>query len=185
MINEIKQDAEQRMQKTMVALQNEFSRMRTGRAHSGLLENITVDYYGNESPLNQVASVTVSDARTLQISPWEKAMVTVIEKAIINSELGLNPVVTGQIIRVPVPPLTEERRKEMIKLVRSEAESGRVAVRNVRRDANTHYKELLKSKDISEDEEHRAQDAIQKLTDKFIAEIDKLLSAKETDLMQI
>lgn len=185
MINEIKLDAEQRMQKSLAALQGEFSRLRTGRAHTNLLEQINVDYYGNETPLNQVASVTVPDPRSLLVTPWEKTMVTAIEKAIIDSNLGLNPVVSGQSVRVPIPPLTEERRKDMIRVVRNETENARIAIRNIRRDANNQLKELLKEKEISEDEERRAQDAIQKLTDKYISDLDKLLTAKEADLMEI
>lgn len=159
--------------------------MRTGRAHTGLLEHLTIEYYGSQVPLNQVANVTVEDARTLSISPWEKPMVPVIEKAIINSDLGLTPTTAGTIIRIPLPPMTEERRKELAKIVRQEAENGRVAVRNIRRDAISDVKELLKEKMISEDEERKAGESIQKLTDKHVAEIDAALAEKEAELMEI
>ena len=185
MINEIKKDATQRMQKSVDALQNALSKIRTGRAHPALLEHITVEYYGSATPLSQVASVTVSDARTLSISPWDKGMVSAIEKAIMTSDLGLNPATAGEIIRVPMPPLTEERRKELTKVARKEAENARLAVRNIRRDANGQLKDLLKEKEITEDEERRGEDTHQKQTDHHIAEIDKLLSTKETDLMAV
>jgi ribosome recycling factor len=159
--------------------------VRTGRAHTGILDHITVDYYGTPMPLNQVANLTLLDARTIGISPWEKKMGAVIEKAIRESDLGLNPSAQGEVIRVPMPALTEERRRELIKVVKGEGENAKVAVRNLRRDANHHLKELLKEKAVSEDDERRAQEDIQKLTDKFIAEIDKLLAAKETDLMAV
>ena len=185
MINDIKKDSEKRMTKAVESLQHEMSKIRTGRANASLLDHVQVDYYGNASPLNQVASVTSSDSRTLIVTPWEKAMVAAVEKAILNSGLGLNPSTAGNTIRVPMPALTEERRKEMVRVVRGEAEQGRVTIRNIRRDANTHLKELVKSKDISEDDEHRGNDIIQKLTDKYIAEVDVVLSAKEKDLIQI
>jgi len=185
MINEIQQDAQLRMTKSIESLKNEFSKLRTGRAHVSLLDQIEIEYYGTPTPLNQVASVTATDARTLTVTPWEKPMVAVIEKAILTSNLGLNPATAGMAIRVPMPPLTEERRKEMIKVVRGEAEQGRVAIRNIRRDANNQFKELVKEKEISEDEERRASDSIQKLTDKFIAEVDALLAAKEQDMMEV
>lgn len=185
MMNEVKQDAEKRMKKTVETLQIDLTKIRTGRANASLLDHIMVDYYGNPTPLNQVANVAVSDARTLLVTPWEKSMVAVIEKAILTSDLGLNPATAGNSIRVPMPPLTEERRKEMIRVVRSEGEQSRVAVRNVRRDANNHLKELVKSKDISEDDERRGVEFIQKLTDKYIAEIDTLLQIKEKDLIEI
>lgn len=185
MLNEIKQDAESRMKKSVESMLNDFSKMRTGRANPALLDSLTVDYYGTETPLNQVASVSVSDARTLMVTPWEKNMVPVVEKAIIDSDLGLNPATSSNGIRVPMPPLSEERRKDMIKLVRNEAENGRISVRNIRRDANNSLKDLLKDKEITEDEERRGQDAIQKLTDKFVSEIDEHLQAKEADLMEI
>lgn len=185
MAHKVLTDSEARMQKSIEAFKNEMSKLRTGRAHPSLLEQIRVDYYGNETPLNQVANVTVGDARTLVITPWEKRMTPVIEKAIMTSGLGLNPATSGDLIRVPLPPLTEERRKELIKVLRGEAEGARVSVRNLRRDANNAIKELSKSKTIAEDEERRLTDLVQKLTDKFIAEIDKLLAAKESDLMAI
>ena len=185
MIEDIKKDASTRMGKSIEALKNEFSKIRTGRAHVSLLDHVKVDYYGNEVPINQAATVSVSDARTLAVQPWEKELVPVIEKAIMNSDLGLNPSTSGNIIRVPLPMLTEERRKEMIRVVRHEAEGGRVAVRNIRRDANNDIKELLKEKEITEDDAHRGEDEIQKITDKYVAEIEQLLEAKEKDLMEI
>lgn len=185
MINEIKKDAESRMKKSLDALHANFNKIRTGRAHTSILDSVMVDYYGSLMPINQVATVNVDDARTLSVSPWEKSMVPKVEKAIMTSDLGLNPSTAGSVIRVPMPMLTEETRKGYIKQARSEAENARVAVRNVRRDANSDLKALLKDKEISEDEEHRAADEIQRLTDKFIADIDKLLEAKEHDLMQV
>lgn len=185
MIDEINADAADRMAKSVASLRQELRRMRTGRAHTGLLEHLTIEYYGSQVPLNQVANVTVEDARTLSISPWEKPMVPVIEKAIINSDLGLTPTTAGTIIRIPLPPMTEERRKELAKIVRQEAENGRVAVRNIRRDAISDVKELLKEKMISEDEERKAGESIQKLTDKHVAEIDAALAEKEAELMEI
>ncbi len=185
MIDDIVKDAEKRMTKSIESLQSELTKLRTGRAHTSLLEHITVTYYGSEVPLNQVANISVLDARTLSVSPWEKSMVPVVEKAIITSDLGLNPATSGEVIRVPLPPLTEERRKELTRVVRSEAEGGRVAVRNIRRDAIHHLKGLLKGKEITEDEEHRAEDRIQKLTDQKIGEIDTILEDKEKDLMSV
>ncbi|ODC04237.1 ribosome recycling factor [Terasakiispira papahanaumokuakeensis] len=185
MINEIKKDAEARMQKTVESLHSALNKIRTGRAHPSILDSIRVDYYGGEVPINQVANVNVEDARTLAVIPWEKTMVPVVEKAIIKSDLGLNPSTSGSNIRVPMPALTEETRKGYIKQARSEAENARVAVRNIRRDANAHLKGLLKDKEITEDEEHGAQDSVQKLTDKFIAEVDQVLESKEKDLMEI
>jgi len=185
MITDVKKTAEQKMQKSLEALKTDLGKVRTGRAHTGILDHITVDYYGTQMPLNQVANLTLLDARTIGISPWEKKMGTVIEKAIRDSDLGLNPSAQGDVIRVPMPALTEERRRELIKVVKGEGENAKVAVRNLRRDANHHLKELLKEKAVSEDDERRAQDEIQKLTDKFIAEIDKLLAAKEADLMAV
>lgn len=185
MIADVKKTAEQKMHKSLEALKTDLGKVRTGRAHTGILDHITVDYYGTQMPLNQVANLTLLDARTIGISPWEKKMGTVIEKAIRDSDLGLNPSAQGEVIRVPMPALTEERRRELIKVVKGEGENAKVAVRNLRRDANHHLKELLKEKAVSEDDERRAQDEIQKLTDKFIAEIDKLLAAKETDLMAV
>lgn len=185
MIEDIKKDAASRMVKSIESLKQELTKIRTGRAHTSLLDHIKVDAYGSEMPLNQVASVTASDARTLTVTPWDKNMVQPIEKAIMHSDLGVNPATSGTVIRVPLPPLTEERRRDMVKVVRNEAEGTRVAIRNIRRDANNDLKALLKEKEISEDEEHRGQDDIQKLTDKYIAEADKVLAAKEADLMEI
>lgn len=185
MIDEIKQDAQTRMGKSIDVLQTNFNKIRTGRAHPSILDSITVPYYGGEAPLTQIANVNVLDARTLSISPWEKHLVPEIEKAIMKSDLGLNPSSTGDLIRVPMPQLTEETRKGYIKQARSEAENARVSIRNIRRDANSHFKDLVKAKDISEDEERRASDEIQKLTDKFIAEVDASLASKEKDLMEI
>jgi len=185
MIADVKKSAEQKMQKSLEALKTDLGKVRTGRAHTGILDHITVDYYGTPMPINQVANVTLIDARTIGIAPWEKKMGAVIEKAIRDSDLGLNPAAQGDLIRVPMPPLTEERRRELIKVVKHEAENAKVAVRNLRRDANHHLKELLKKKEVSEDDERRAQDDVQKLTDKFIAEIDKVLAAKEADLMVV
>ncbi|GAA5171089.1 MULTISPECIES: ribosome recycling factor [Halomonadaceae] len=185
MINDIKQDAEARMKKTLESLQTNFHKIRTGRAHPTILDSVTVEYYGAQMPLNQVASVNVEDARTLAVVPWEKSMVPKVEKAIMTSDLGLNPATAGSVIRVPMPALTEETRRGYIKQARGEAENARVAVRNVRRDANSDIKALLKDKSITEDDEHQGEEAIQKLTDKYVAEIDKLLEAKEHDLLQV
>jgi ribosome recycling factor len=185
MINDVKNDAEKRMKKTVETLQHELTKIRTGRANASFLDHVQVDYYGNLTPLNQIAQVTSSDSRTLLVTPWEKAMVAAVEKAILNANLGLNPATAGSAIRVPMPALTEERRKEMIKIVRAEGEQGRVAIRNVRRDANNQLKDLVKEKAISEDDERRAADVIQKLTDKYIAEVDAVLVVKEKDLMEI
>lgn len=185
MIEEIKHDAATRMRKSVDNLKHELSKLRTGRAHVSLLDHVTVEYYGTQVPINQVASVSVADPRTLLVSPWEKQMVPVVEKAILTSDLGLNPATAGSAIRVPLPPLTEERRRDMVKRVRHEGEGARVAIRNIRRDANADFKTLLKEKEITEDEERRAQDEIQKLTDKYVAEVDKVLEAKEAELMEI
>jgi len=185
MVEDIKKDAETRMLKSVDALRTELTRIRTGRAHTSLLDHITVNYYGSDVPLSQVANVAVTDARMLTVTPWEKPLIAVIEKAIMTSNLGLNPATSGTVIRIPLPPLTEERRRDMVKIVRQEAESGRIAIRNIRRDANNDFKTLLKDKDISEDDERKAQDAIQKLTDQYVAEVDKVLVAKEADLMKI
>jgi ribosome recycling factor len=185
MINDVKKQAESRMHKSISSLKEALTKIRTGRAHTSLLDHITVPYYGSEVPLPQAANVTVADARTLTITPWEKTMVQPVEKAIMTSDLGLNPVAVGNVIRINLPPLTEERRRDLIKVVRSEAEGARVAIRNIRRDANNDLKKSVKDKTISEDEERRAQDDIQKLTDKCIAEVDKILGAKETELMEI
>jgi ribosome recycling factor len=185
MINEIKQDSEKRMKKTIESLKIDMTKIRTGRANAGLLDHVQVDYYGNMTHLSQVANITTSDSRTILVTPWEKSMVAAVEKAILNSGLGLNPSTAGSAIRVPMPALTEERRKELIKVVRHEGEQSRVSIRNIRRDANTQLKDLVKEKAISEDDEHRAVDVIQKLTDKYIAEVDAVLVVKEKDLMEI
>ena len=185
MINDIVNDAEKRMQKSIEALRETLGRMRTGRANPGLLEHIMVSYYGTDTPLSQVATINVSDSRTLSITPWEGDMVGPIEKAIMTSDLGLNPATSGKNIRVPLPALTEERRKEFVKLVRDEAEKGRVSIRNIRRDANSDLKGFLKEKEISEDDERRGQDRVQKLTDTFVTKADGLLKEKEEDLMQV
>jgi ribosome recycling factor len=184
-IADVKKSAEAKMQKSLEALKTDLGKVRTGRAHTGILDHVMVDYYGNPTPIPQVANVSLVDARTLGVQPWEKNMVGKIEKAIRDSDLGLNPATQGELIRVPMPALTEERRRDLTKVVKGEAENARVAVRNIRRDANTALKDLVKSKTASEDEERRAQDDIQKLTDRFIAEIDKALAAKEADLMTV
>lgn len=185
MINDIKQESENRMKKAIEALRVDMGKVRTGRANAGILDHVMVDYYGNPTPLSQVANVTVSDSRTLMVTPWEKSMVAPVEKAILIANLGLNPATSGSAIRVPMPPLTQERRKELIKVVKQEGESARVSIRNVRRDANTQLKELVKNKSISEDDERRTGEVIQKLTDKYIAEVDAMLVEKEKDLMEI
>lgn len=185
MIADVKKSAEQKMQKTLEALKTDLGKVRTGRAHTGLLDHVMVDYYGTPMPINQTANVTLVDGRTISVQPWEKKMVSAVEKAIRDADLGLNPATQGDVIRVPMPALTEERRRDLTKVVRHEAESARVAVRNIRRDANGHLKDMLKAKSVSEDEERRAQEDIQKLTDKYIAEVDKLLQAKEADLMAV
>jgi ribosome recycling factor len=185
MIADLKKSVEQKMQKTVDALKHDYQKVRTGRAHTGLLDHIQVDYYGAMMPINQVANVTLADPRTIAVQPWDKKMITAVEKAIRDSDLGLNPATSSDVIRVPMPPLTEERRKDLIKVVRHEAENARVAVRNVRRDANEHLKKLLKDHAISEDDERHAQTDVQKLTDRYIAEIDKVLQAKEADLLAV
>jgi len=185
MIAELKKTTEQKMQKSLEALKNDLSKVRTGRAHTGLLDHITVDYYGNPTPVNQVANVTLVDSRTIGVQPYEKNMVGAIERAIRDSDLGLNPANSGELIRVPMPMLTEERRRDLIKVVKAEGENAKIAVRNIRRDANNHLKDALKKKEIAEDEERRTQDEIQKLTDRYVVEIDKALAAKETDLMAV
>lgn len=185
MISDIKKDAESRMTKSLDALAVNFNKIRTGRAHPSILDGIMVPYYGADTPLSQVANISVEDARTLAISPWEKHLVPDIEKAIMKSDLGLNPATQGELIRVPMPALTEETRKGFIKQARNEAEGGRVSVRNIRRDALAQVKTLLKEKEISEDDDRKAQDDIQKITDKYIQEIDKSLQVKEADLMEI
>lgn len=185
MINDIRNTAEDKMQKSIEVLRDNLSKVRTGRAHTGLLDQVEVEYYGSPVSISQVANVTLIDARTIGVKPYESKMAAAIEKAIRNSSLGLNPAAMGDLIRVPMPMLTEERRKDLIKVVRNDAEEGRVAVRNIRRDANNELKRLLKDKEISEDDNRRAEEAIQKLTDKYIVEIDKILSTKEADLMAI
>lgn len=185
MIKEIIEDAEVRMGKSVSALYSELAKIRTGRAHPSLLDHITVDYYGAEVPMSQVANVSVEDARTLSITPWEKDMVAPIEKAIMKSDLGLNPATAGTIIRISMPQLTEERRRDLVRIVKHEAENGRVSVRNIRRDANSDFKDLLKEKEVSEDESRQAEERIQKLTDTYIAKVDEALTAKEKELMQV
>jgi ribosome recycling factor len=185
MIADVKKTAEQKMKKTLETLKLDLGKVRTGRAHAGILDHVMVDYYGTPTPIPQVANVTLVDARTIGVSPWDKKITSAIEKAIRDSDLGLNPATQGEMVRVPMPSLTEERRKELIKVVKHEGENARVAIRNVRRDANNHLKDLLKQKKAAEDEERRAQDEVQKLTDRHIQEIDKLLQQKETDLMAI
>lgn len=185
MIIDIKKSAEQKMQKSLEALKTCLGKMRTGRAHTGLLDHITVDYYGTPLPISQVANVSLADARTISVTPWEKNMLSPIEKTIRDSDLGLNPVTIGEMIRVPMPALTEERRRDLTKVVKHEAETARVAMRNIRRDANAHLKDLLKEKKIAEDDERRGQDEIQKLTNHHITEIDKALQVKEAELMAV
>jgi ribosome recycling factor len=185
MIPELKKNAEQKMLKSLDALKHDLAKVRTGRAHTGLLDHIQVDYYGSPMPINQVANVTLVDSRTIGVQPWEKNMIAKVEKAIRDGDLGLNPATQGDLIRVPMPMLTEERRKELIKVVHKEAENAKVAVRNVRRDAIQHLKDAMKHKEISEDDERRAQDDMQKLTDRYVAEVDKVLAAKEADLMAV
>ena len=185
MLEDVKKDAAERMQKCVAALKNELKKLRTGRAHPALVEHLKVDYYGSDSPLSQVARINVEDARTLVITPFDKSMVQPIEKAIMKSDLGLMPNTAGTVIRIPMPALTEERRRDMTKVVRHEAENGRVAVRNVRRDVMNELKEMLKEKLVSQDEDRRSQDDVQKLTDKYIAEIDQAMAEKEKEVMQI
>jgi ribosome recycling factor len=185
MIAEVKQNAEQKMVKSVEALKANLAKVRTGRAHPGILDHIQVDYYGSPTPITQVANITLIDARTIGVTPWEKKMASTIEKAIRDSDLGLNPSTTGELVRVPMPSLTEERRRDLIKVVRGEGEDAKVAVRNVRRDANAELKALLKDKKVAEDDERRAQDDVQKLTDRFIAEIDKALQVKEAELLAV
>ena len=185
MINEIKQDAQERMKKSLESLSGAFAKIRTGRAHPSILDGVMVSYYGSDTPLRQVANVTVEDSRTLALTIFDKSMIQAVEKAIMTSDLGLNPATAGTTVRVPMPALTEETRKGFTKQARSEAENARVAVRNIRRDALAQFKDLVKEKEISEDEERRAQDDVQKLTDKYVAEIDKALETKESDLMAV
>lgn len=185
MLDEIKKDAASRMAKSVASLQQELTKIRTGRAHTSLLDHVTVDYYGSQVPLNQVSNIGIEDSRTLVVTPWEKDMVQPIEKAIMTSDLGLNPATAGTVIRVPLPALTEERRKDMIRVVRNEAEGGRIAIRNIRRDALHDVKELLKEKMIGEDDERRAEGEIQDITDKHVGQIDAVLASKESELMEI
>jgi ribosome recycling factor len=185
MIAELKKNTEQKMQKSLEALKQDLHKVRTGRAHTGILDHVQVEYYGSFMPINQVANVTLIDARTIGVQPWEKPMIAKVEKAIRESDLGLNPSTQGDLIRVPMPMLTEERRKELIKVVKHEGENAKVAVRNLRRDAIAHLKDALKKHELSEDDERRAQDDIQKLTDKYVAEVDKALAEKEKDLMAV
>lgn len=185
MLEEIKKTADQKMQKSLEALKNDLAKVRTGRAHAGLLDHVMVEYYGSMVAVNQVANVNLGDARTINVQPYEKNMIAKVEKAIRDADLGLNPATNGDVIRVPMPMLTEERRRDLTKIVRNEAEGAKVAIRNVRRDANDALKKLLKDKEISEDDERRAQDEVQKLTDKAVLEVDKLLQVKEADLMAV
>ena len=185
MIDDLKKDAETRMGKSIDALKHELSKLRTGRAHPGLLEHINVEYYGSQVPLSQVANISVADARMLNVTPWEKHMVPVVEKAIMNADMGLNPATAGELIRVPLPALTEERRKDLIRVVKQEGEAAKVAIRNIRRDVLSDIKGLLKDKEITEDDDRAAQGDVQKITDKYVAEVDKLLVEKEKDLMEI
>ena len=184
-VSEVKQQADHKMQKSLEALKNDLAKVRTGRAHPSLLDQVHVDYYGSPTPLSQVANLTMIDARTIGVQPWEKSMLAPVEKAIRESDLGLNPASMGDLIRVPMPALTEERRKELVKVVKHEGENAKIAVRNIRRDANEHLKKMLKDKETTEDEERRAQDDLQKMTDKFVAEIDKLVAQKEADIMTV
>ena len=185
MIVDIKKTTEQKMQKSLEILKADLGKVRTGRAHTGLLDHVMVDYYGNPTQITQVANVTLIDARTIGVQPWEKNMIGPVERAIRDGDLGLNPATNGDLIRVPMPMLTEERRRDLIKVIKSEGETAKVAVRNIRRDANNTLKDALKNKEVAEDEERRAQDDIQKLTDHFVAEIDKALVSKEADLMAV
>ena len=185
MIDEILTDAETRMGKSVDSLRAELTKIRTGRAHPSLLDQIMVDYYGTDTPIKQVANVTVEDSRTLAVAPWEKQMVAVVEKAIINSGLGLNPATSGNLIRIPMPPLTEERRRELVKVVKGEGENAKIAIRNIRRDANSDFKDLLKEKEISEDECRQSEDSVQKHTDKYVTSVDEVIAVKEKELMEI
>ncbi|MET0508689.1 MAG: ribosome recycling factor [Burkholderiaceae bacterium] len=184
-VSSIRQATEQKMQKSVESLKTSLAKLRTGRVHAGILDHVTVDYYGSQVPINQVANVTLIDARTLGVSVWEKKMSGAVEKAIRDSDLGLNPAASGELIRVPMPPLSEERRRELVKVVKHEGEQAKVSVRNLRRDANNETRDLFKAKEISEDEERRSQDDVQKLTDRIIGEIDKLLAAKEQEVMTV
>ncbi|MCC7080274.1 MAG: ribosome recycling factor [Burkholderiales bacterium] len=184
-VADVRKSAEQRMHRSIDALKADLGKVRTGRAHTGLLDHIVVDYYGTPTPIPQIGSVSLLDARTLAVTPWEKKLLPAVERAIRDSDLGLNPASDGERVRVPMPPLTEERRRDLIKVVRHEAENARVAVRNIRRDANTHLKDMLKKKEVPEDQERKAQDDVQRLTDRFVAEIDKILQQKEADLLAV
>jgi len=185
MIEDILKDAESRMQKSIESMRGEMAKIRTGRASPALIDHLTVDYYGTATPINQVANITVQDARTLGVQPWEKNMVAVVERAIMEANLGFNPVTAGDLIRIPMPPLTEERRKEMVKIASGEGENGKVSVRNIRRDANSDFKSLLKDKEIGEDEEKQAEDSVQKLTDKYVAQIDEIVKDKEAEILTV
>ncbi len=185
MIDDILKDAEQRMQKSIESMRSELAKIRTGRASPALIDHLQVDYYGNPTPINQVANISVQDARTLAVQPWEKNMVPVVERAILEANLGLNPVTAGDVIRIPMPPLTEDRRKELVKVASAEGENGKVAVRNIRRDANTDLKNLQKEKEISEDEEKGGNDRVQKLTDTYVAQIDEIVKEKETEILTV
>ncbi len=184
-VADLKKQVEQKMQKSIEALKHDLAKVRTGRAHAGLLDHIHIDYYGQSMPLKQVANISLSDARTITVQPWEKKLAPIIEKAIRDSDLGLNPASAGDVIRVPMPPLTEDRRKELTKVVRQEGEGAKVAIRNIRRDANTTLKDALKKHELPEDEEKRAQDDVQKMTDKYVGEVDKAIAEKEKDLMSV
>ena len=185
MVKDIADDAESRMGKSVKSFQSDLTRLRTGRAHPSLLEHVTVDYYGTRTPITQTANVAVEDARTLTVTAWDKTMVDAIEKAILESDLGLNPATAGMVIRIPLPALTEERRKELIKVIKHEAEQAKVAVRNIRRDAISHMKDLVKGKEISKDDEHRGEDVVQKLTDEHVAKIDEIVAGKEKETLEI
>lgn len=185
MIEEIKQDAKERMAKSIESLKNNLNKVRTGRAHPSLLDNITVDYYGAATPLNQVGNITVPDSRTIAVTVFDKSMISAVEKAILTSDLGLNPQSQGTLIRIPLPPLTEERRKDLVKVVKGEGENGKVAIRNIRRDANSDIKSLNKEKEISDDEMHQAEDEVQKITDTYVKQVDEILTVKEAELMEI
>lgn len=185
MINDILKDAEQRMKKSIESMLTDMAKIRTGRASPSLINHLSVNYYGTDTPITQVANISVQDARTLAVQPWEKNMVPVVEKAIMEANLGLNPVTSGDLIRIPLPPLTEERRREMVKIASGEGENGKIAIRNIRRDANNDFKTLLKDKEISEDEDKRAQDLVQKLTDKYVQQVDDLVKEKEAEILQV
>lgn len=185
MIDDILKDAEQRMQKSIESMRGDMAKIRTGRASPALIDHLTVDYYGTATPISQVANISVQDARTLAVQPWEKTMVSVVERAIMEANLGLNPMTAGDLIRIPMPPLTEDRRKEMVKVAAAEGENGKVAIRNIRRDANSDFKSLLKDKEISEDQEKQAEQRVQVLTDKYVAEIDEVVKEKEAEILKV